>query len=43
MLILIEPENLLRQLPVLLLVTGVAALLPLGQIARLDPVVVFKD
>ncbi len=43
MLILIEPENLLRQLPVLLLVTGVAALLPLGQIVRLDPVVVFKD
>jgi putative ABC transport system permease protein len=43
MLILIEPENLLRQLPVLMLVTGVASLLPLGRIARLDPVVVFKE
>lgn len=43
MLILIETRYLIRQFPILLLVTGVAALLPLGRIARLDPVVVFKE
>ncbi|NOY98438.1 MAG: ABC transporter permease [Chloroflexi bacterium] len=42
MLVLIEPETLLQQIPVLLVVTGLAALLPLGRIARLDPVSVFK-
>jgi putative ABC transport system permease protein len=42
MLVLIEVETLLRQVPVLAGVTLVAALLPLGLIARLDPIVVFK-
>jgi putative ABC transport system permease protein len=42
MLILIEPETILRQIPIFFAVTGLAALLPVGKIARLDPLVVFK-
>ncbi len=42
MLVLIEIETLVRQIPVLLAVTALAALLPLGRIVRLDPVAVFK-
>lgn len=42
MLVLIRPQEVLRQAPVLLLVTGLAALLPLGRILRLDPMVVFR-
>ncbi len=43
MLILIRPADVLAQLPVLLVVAALAALLPLGRIARLDPMVVFKE
>lgn len=43
MLILIRPADVLAQLPALALVTTLAALLPLGRIARLDPLVVFKE
>lgn len=42
MLILIEPTYVLQQAPVLFLVTTLAALLPIGRIARMDPMVVFK-
>lgn len=42
MLILIEPAQLLREAPILALITALAALLPLGRIARLDPMVVFQ-
>jgi putative ABC transport system permease protein len=42
MLILIEPAQLLREAPILVLITALAALLPLGRIARLDPMVVFQ-
>lgn len=42
MLILIEPGLWLRQLPVLAVITALAALLPLGRISRLDPMVVFR-
>ncbi len=42
MLIVIDPLNLLRQAPVLAVITGAAALLPLGRIARVDPMLVFK-
>ncbi|HRQ41587.1 MAG TPA: FtsX-like permease family protein [Chloroflexota bacterium] len=42
MLILIEPGLWLRQLPVLAVITTLAALLPLGRISRLDPMVVFR-
>jgi len=42
MLVLIELETLVRQIPVFIVVTGLAALLPLGRLAGLDPVVVFK-
>lgn len=42
MLIVIDPLELLRQVPVLAAITGAAALLPLGRIARVDPVLVFK-
>ncbi|MCF6278592.1 MAG: FtsX-like permease family protein [Anaerolineales bacterium] len=43
MLIVIRPEALARQIPVLIVVTAVASLLPLGRIARLDPVMVFNE
>ncbi|MDF1499762.1 MAG: ABC transporter permease [Anaerolineales bacterium] len=42
MLIVIEPDNLLGQVPVLLAITAAASLLPLGRIIRLDPMTVFK-
>lgn len=42
MLILIEPERLLRQIPVFLVLTGLAALPPIARVARQDPLVVFK-
>jgi putative ABC transport system permease protein len=42
MLIAIDPSDLLRQAPVLFVITGVASLLPLGRIIRLDPMTVFK-
>lgn len=42
MLILIRVENWLQQVPILIGVTALAALLPLGRIVRLDPMVVFK-
>lgn len=42
MLILIDPAGVLRQVPVLVVITVVAALLPLGRISRLDPMVVFR-
>jgi len=40
--VLIETSALLRELPILALITALAALLPLGRIARLDPMVVFR-
>lgn len=43
MLILIRPTVVLAQIPVLAVVTALAGLLPLGRIARLDPMVVFKE
>jgi putative ABC transport system permease protein len=42
MLVLIEPAMLLRQIPVLAVVTALAALLPIGRISRLDPMMVFR-
>jgi putative ABC transport system permease protein len=42
MLVLIEPETLVRQVPVFLAVTGLAAVIPIGRLARMDPLVVFK-
>jgi ABC-type antimicrobial peptide transport system permease subunit len=42
MLILIEPGSVLQQMPVFIIVTALAALLPIGSIARLDPMLVFK-
>lgn len=42
MLILIRTENILQQIPVLIGITALAALLPLGRVAHLDPMVVFK-
>lgn len=42
MLILIKVENLLSQIPVLIVVTALAALLPMVRISSLDPVTVFK-
>ncbi len=42
MLVLIEPALLLRQIPILIVVTLLAALLPLGRISRLDPMMVFR-
>lgn len=42
MLVLIRAQEVLRQAPVLLLVTGLAALLPMGRVLRLDPMVVFR-
>jgi len=43
MLVLIETETLMGHIPVLALVTALAALIPLARIAQLDPMVVFKD
>ncbi|MFV1948813.1 MAG: ABC transporter permease [Anaerolineales bacterium] len=43
MLILIRPEDILQQIPILIGITALAALLPLGRVARLDPMVVFKN
>ena len=42
MLILIEPAQLLREVPALVLITALAAPLPLRRIARLDPMVAFQ-
>ena len=42
MLVLIDPEYVLNQLPILTLVTGLAALLPVSRIASLDPMIAFK-
>ncbi len=42
MLVVIRPEEVVRQAPVLLLVTALAAMLPLGRVLRLDPMVVFR-
>lgn len=40
--VLIRPVEIARQVPVLLVVTLLAALLPLGRVLRLDPLVVFR-
>ena len=42
MLVLIRPYEIIRQIPILIFVTGVAALLPLSRIATLDPMIAFK-
>lgn len=42
MLVLIKPDQWLGILPTLILVTALAALLPIGRILRLDPMIVFK-
>lgn len=42
MLVLIQPNHWLGILPTLVLVTAIAAFLPVGRIMRLDPLVVFK-
>jgi putative ABC transport system permease protein len=42
MLVLIEPAYVIQQVPVFILVTALAALLPIERIARMDPMVVFK-
>jgi putative ABC transport system permease protein len=42
MLILIQPTLVMRTMPTLALVTALAALLPLGRIMRLDPLVAFR-
>lgn len=43
MLVLIRLGDLLRELPVLMLVAALAALLPLSRVLRLDPMVVFRS
>ncbi|MBI3160095.1 MAG: ABC transporter permease [Chloroflexi bacterium] len=43
MLVLLEPDYLLAQIPVVLAVTGLAALIPTGRILRLDPMTVFRE
>lgn len=43
MLVLIRPAAVVRQIPVLVAVTAVAALLPLARLWRLDPLVVFRN
>lgn len=43
MLVLLERDYIARQLPVLVLVTGVAALIPLRRIKKLDPLIVFRE
>jgi ABC-type antimicrobial peptide transport system permease subunit len=40
--IVIRPGYLLSELPVFLLITAVAALLPTGRVLRLDPMMVFR-
>jgi putative ABC transport system permease protein len=40
--VLLEPSRWLREVPTLVVVAGLAALLPTGRILRLDPLVVFK-
>ncbi len=42
MLIIIDPTRLVRQIPVMIFITALAALLPVGRIARLDPMMVFR-
>lgn len=42
MLILIEPAYVLNQIPILVMVTGIAAMLPASRIASLDPMIAFK-
>jgi putative ABC transport system permease protein len=42
MMVLIEPGQLLREIPILALITALAALLPIGRVTRLDPMVVFR-
>lgn len=42
MLILIEPARLLREVLILSVITALAALLPLGRLARLDPLIAFR-
>ena len=42
MLILIDPVYVWNQVPILAVVTGIAALLPASRIANLDPMIVFK-
>ncbi|MCL4880483.1 MAG: hypothetical protein KJ064_27775 [Anaerolineae bacterium] len=42
MLVLIQPDQWLGILPTLVLVTAIAAFLPVGRMMRLDPMVVFK-
>jgi putative ABC transport system permease protein len=42
MLVLVRPEEVARQAPVILAVTALAALLPLSRVLRLDPMVVFR-
>lgn len=41
-LILIKPNQWLSQIPILVIVTGIASLLPIQQIRNVDPLVVFK-
>lgn len=41
-LILINPPQLLREVPALAFITALAALLPVGRVARLDPLVAFR-
>lgn len=43
MLVLLEGGYIARQLPVLVLVTGIAALIPLQRIKKLDPLIVFRE
>lgn len=42
-LILIKPQAWLTQLPILILVTSIAVLLPIQRILRIDPLIVFKS
>lgn len=42
MLVLIEPGYILQQFPLLLVITALAALLPLSRVARQDPMIVFQ-
>jgi putative ABC transport system permease protein len=43
MLVLLERDYIIQQLPVILLVTGIAALIPLRRIRKLDPLIVFQE
>jgi len=42
MLILIKPGELVEQLPVMVFITGLAAVMPLGRVLRVDPMMVFR-